>query len=456
MTAAEAPAPGRWTVEFAALLRIGAPLIAAQLATIALTTTDVVMMGWLGPEELAAGALSNALVHPLFMFGTGVCVAVAALAAQALGARKRRDVRRTVRQGLWIAALLAALLIPPLTQGGAILAALGQSPDVAALAGNYLRWAAWMLAPALAFVVLRSFLSAHGDTRVVLVATLIGVGVNALGNYALMFGAFGLPRLEMTGAGISTVATHCAMTLTLAAYVRWRWRRYALFARFHRADWPRFLAILRMGAPIGLTLAAETGLFGGVALLMGWLGPDELAGHAAAIQLASIAFMAPLGLGQAATVRVGLAVGARDAAGAAQASWVAVGATAAFMAATAAVFILAPEPLVALFIDPEAAPRPFALAVTYLAVAGLFQLVDGAQVSALCALRGLGDTRAPMVIAITGYWLMGLPAALALGFLTPLEGVGVWLGLAVGLAAAGGMLMLRLRRLLGEGAVARA
>lgn len=442
------PAPA-WAAELVALLGVGGPLIAAQLATIALTATDVVMLGWLGPEPLAASALASAIMHPLLFFGTGVALASAPLIAQALGARRRRDVRRSLRQGLWATLAMAAVMIPLLMLTGEALRLTGQSAALAAMAETYVSWAAWHLAPFMGFVVLRGFIAAHGQTRVVLTVTLAGVALNMLGNYTLIFGNFGLPRMELAGAGLSTVLCHAGMFALLALHVARvaPYRRYAPFARFWRPDWARFRAIFAMGLPIGLMLAAETGLFSGVALLMGWLGPDALAAHAIALQLAAIAFMTPLGLSQATTARVGLAFGAGEGEAVRRAAWVAMGATLGFMGLTAAVFVAAPRALVGLFLDPIGAAGAFGLAVSYLGVAALFQLADGAQVSAAAALRGLGDTRAPMLAAVTGYWLIGLPAAWLLGFPLGLEGLGVWLGIAVGLAAAAAMLIWRLAAL---------
>jgi MATE family multidrug resistance protein len=444
-----APGPARWLVELKALLLLGGPLVAAQLSTVALTATDVLMMGWLGPQQLAGGALGTALLHPFHMMGTGFGVAVAPLVAQALGAGRRREARRSLRQGLWVALAAAAVIMAILTQAETLLLWSGQTPDLARLSAVYLSAAIWMMPPALCFVALRSFLSAHGETRIVMGVALAGVAVNALGNYALMFGHFGLPRLELLGAGVSTALTHLTMAALIALYVARRRRfrlRYAPFARFHRADWPRFFAIVRMGAPIGVTLMAESLMFSGVALLMGWLGPDALAAHAVALQLASIAFMTPLGLSMATTVRVGLSVGARDGRGAARAAWVSLAATVGFMAAMAALFVGAPQTLVGLFLDPAdpASTAAFTLAVSYLGIAALFQTFDGMQVSAAGALRGYGDVWPPMAIAVTCYALVGLPAAWALGFPMGLEGIGVWLGLAAGLLAAAVMLIARL------------
>jgi MATE family multidrug resistance protein len=441
-------AGGGWLSEARATLALAWPLIVAQFATIALTATDVVMMGWLGAEHLASGSLATSYLYPFFMFGTGVVLAVAPLVSQALGAGRRREVRRVVGQGLTAAALLSAALIPALLAGEAALAALGQTERTAALAGDYLTSAAWMVAPALVFVVLRSLVAALGGTGVVLRITLVGIALNAALNWLLMFGNLGFPRLGLAGAGVATTATHLAMAAMLWAHVaRGRaYRRLGALARPFALDPPRLLGIFRLGAPIGLTMTAESGLFTAAAVMMGWLGPQALAGHAVALQLAAIAFMAPLGLSHATTVRVGLAYGAGTGPAVSRAAWTSILLSFCFMGCVALAFWLAPRPLIGLFLDltDPANAAPAALAVGYLGVAALFQLVDGAQVTAAAALRGMSDTRAPMLIALGGYWAVGLPVAWLLGFPGGLEGRGVWLGLAAGLAAAALLLMARL------------
>jgi MATE family multidrug resistance protein len=423
------------------------PLIVAQFATVALTTTDVVMMGWLGPDEIAAGSLAGSLLFPAYIFGMGVVTATAPLVAQGLGGRRRGAIRGAVREGLRVAALLALLLAPLIAVSGGALGALGQAPPVVALATEYLRAAAWMIAPALAFIPLRALVAGHGETGVVLAVALGGVVVNALANYALMFGNFGFPRLEMTGAGVATTLAHLAMLAALAAWVARRrvYRRYALAVGGLRADWARFREVLRIGTPIGLTLAAESGLFATAALLMGVIGPDALAAHAVALQISSIAFMAPMGLSHATTIRVGFATGRGDRRGARVAGWTSIALSLLFMSGTAALFWFAPGALVGLFLDP-ARPEslaPFALATTYLAIAAVFQIFDGAQVTAAAALRGMSDTAAPMAIALGGYWLVGLPVAWLLAFRAGFEGIGVWVGLAAGLAVAAIVLIAR-------------
>jgi MATE family multidrug resistance protein len=443
--AVEQQAPGRvkarvrhgWGGELRALLALGWPLVAAQLAQNALFTTDVIMMGWLGPQYLAAGSLGAAYFNIFLLSGIGVVSAVAPIVAQALGAHDFRSVRRTVRQGLWAVILLSGLIMPIIWVATPILAALGQDPATLVLTDGFMHAAVWLIPPALAGIVLRSFLAALGATRAILVITLGGVVVNAFCDWALMFGNLGLPRLELVGSGLSTTIVNIVMFLLMLGYVlrHRRYRRFHILARFWKPDWLHFRQIFRIGVPIGFTVMAEIGLFSAAAVLMGWLGTDELAAHAVALQCAAMSFMVPLGLSQATTVRVGLAYGAGSREGVRLAGWGSLGMTVCFMACTCALYLLLPHQIVGLFLDPAAPQNQGALglAATYLMIAGLFQLADGTQVVAGAALRGLSDTRVPMLLALAGYWLCGLPIAYACGFLLGWRGVGVWLGLAAGL-----------------------
>jgi len=433
----DAGAAGAWRTEFAALFALAWPLVVAQLAQNALFTTDVIMMGWLGPQFLAAGALSTAFFNPFFLAAVSIVGAVAPLVAQARGARDVKAVRRIVRQGFWVAFLLAVLLLPFIWQVRPVLLAMGQDPAIVVLVEQYTQIVVWMFFPGLLMMPLRSLLSAFGDTWAILLITLGGVAVNAGIAYTLMFGHFGFPALGLRGAAIATVTANLLMFLAMLAFAvrHRRYRRYHILHRLAAPDWMRFREILRVGIPIGLTVLAEVGLFSVASFLMGLLGTNEVAAHAVALQLASLAFMVPLGIGIAATVRVGFAYGRRDREGVRKAGWTSICAGTAFMAATCLLFVLMPERLVTIFLDPldPANREAIALATVYLGIAGLFQLADGAQVVAAHALRGLSDTTMPMAIAIAGYWIVGLPTAYLLGFPGGMRGLGIWLGLAAGL-----------------------
>lgn len=427
-----------WAREFGASFTLAWPLIIAQLAQNLLFTTDVVLMGWLGPKYLAAGTLAGAFLIPFQLTGIGIVAAVAPLVAQARGRGDTRAVRRIVRQGFWVAIAVATLLIPVVLSIRPFYLAIGQDEEVTALAESYMFAGFWMLYPVLGIMVVRSFLAAFAITRVILLVTVIGVVVNALLAYALIFGHFGFPRMELRGAALATGLVNVFMFLALLGYAvtHRQLKRFHILARFGEPDWARFREIIRVGLPIGLTVLAEVGLFSVAAMLMGRIGTNETAAHAVALQFASAAFMVPLGLGMAATVRVGLAYGRGDREGVRKAGWVAIGMGTGFMAITATLFLAIPHMLVAVFLDSHdpANATALMLAATYLGIAGVFQLVDGAQVVAAHALRGLSDTRVPMLLAIFGYWFVGLPTAYVLGFTLDMRGTGIWLGLAAGLA----------------------
>lgn len=443
-----APAPSSgWGAEFRDSFALAWPLIIAQLASNMLFTTDVVLMGWLGPKYLAAGTLAGAFLIPFQLTGVGIVSAVAPLVAQARGRGDIKAVRRYVRQGFWMAIAVATILVPIVLSMKPVYLALGQDPEVVEIAQGYMVYGFWMLYPVLGMMVLRAFLSAFAATRIILVVTLVGVVVNAALAYVLIFGHFGFPRMELRGAAIATGLVNLMMFGALLAYVltERKLKRFHVLVRFLKPDWPRFFEILKVGLPIGITVAAEVGLFSVAAMLMGLLGTNETAAHAVAVQLSATAFMVPLGLGMAATVRVGLAYGRGDAEAVRKAAWAAVVLGVGFMTLTASLFIIMPHTLVSIFLDARdpANADALMLAASYLLVAGLFQIADGAQVVAAHSLRGLSDTRIPSLLAIFGYWFIGLPVAYVLAFVLDMRGVGVWLGLATGLAFVAVLLLSR-------------
>lgn len=351
---------------------------------------------------------------------------------------------------LWLAVLagLAGMLIA--AQGEALLLLTGQDPQVSRRAGEFLGVLLWAMIPMILSNVLRTFVSALGRPVFATAITALAIGVNAFGNWVFVFGNLGAPALGLEGSALSSVLTALA---TLAAYVLAiradrRLRRYRVFGRWWRAEWRRLREILLIGMPIMLTILAEAGLFSGAAFLMGRIGAAELAGHTVALQVAALAFQVPFGLGQAATIRVGYHFGAGDHAAVGRAGWAALVLSVSFMAVTASAMLLMPRTILSLYVDPAAPANAamVAFAVQYMAIGAAFQLFDGTQAVAAGALRGLQDTRVPMAIALFGYWIPGLGTSLWLGFRTPLEGIGVWIGLAVGLVVVAGLLLWRWHR----------
>ena len=426
---------------------LAVPLVLTELGYMAIVTTDVVMMGWLGPEFLAAGSLAGHFYGFFEFFALGVLGAVAPILSQHLGARRFRMVRRTVRQGFWMAVIVALPCMAIIWHAQAILVLLGQDPDLASAGQSYVRLMVLGFLPGLWLLVLSEFLAAHIRPRATLVVTVLGIGINALADYALMFGHFGFPRLGLIGAGVASATVTTFMFLALLSFVLIdrRLRRYRLLGRFWRADWSQLYEIVRLGIPIAVAQLAEIGMFLASALLMGLLGTAALAAHAIAIQCIAIAFMVPLGIAQAATVRVGRAVGAGNHQAVGRAGWTALTLGIGFAFLPAAAFWFLGGPIVDLFLD-TALPENRAiidLAVSFLAIAALFQFADATQVTALGALRGLKDTRGPMLIALTGYWGLGLTSAALFGVYLDFGGQAIWTSLAVALSVVGALLVRR-------------
>lgn len=442
------PSPDSWQSHAKATIRLGLPLIGAQLAQTALNVTNPLVLGRVGPDELAASVLGWHLFFVVWIFGSGFGFAVVPLVANALGAGRAEGVQRYVRAGLWIGIAYALLMMVPLWQAERIYLALGQDPELAALAASYLRVLQWSLLPQLAIVTLRSFIGALQRPIVVVIALVAGVAVNAALNLVLVHGRLGLPALGVAGSGLATViATSCvAIGLLLYCSLQRAFRPYRILGQFLRPDRASFSELLRLGTPIGLTVVAEVALFSASSFLMGWVGPLDLAAHGIALQLSGLAFMIPLGLSAAATIRVGWMHGRQDRRGVMRAAATALIIGIAIALVSALVFLTLPQTLVGFYLDLDnsAAAAVLPIAASFLAVAAAFQLVDSLQVLACGALRGLKDARVPMLIALVSYWLIGLPVAWGLAFPAGLGGIGIWWGLAIGLATAAALMMARL------------
>jgi MATE family multidrug resistance protein len=437
------PTSGAWRAEAKATLVLGLPLIGSQLSHIAQTSTDILMMGWVGPETLAAGSLGFNLYVTVFVFAMGVAYAAGGPMAQARGAGKPGEIGYLLSQSLIATTAVTLPLALVLTQAEPLLVLFGQTHENAEAAGHYVVALAPSLVLANWFITLRGFMATYGHTRFVLVVALLGLPLNAVLVYALLFGRFGAPALGLTGVGLATSTVSLLSFLALVGYVLWipKLRRHLRFP--WRPDRARLAMLMRLGLPIGTTLILEVSLFSAAVMLMGILGTAELAAHQIALQWASMTFMIPMGLAQAATIRVGFAAGAGDLVAARRAAHVALGLAGVFMAAAALVFWFVPGPLIHVFVDVGAAPLVASLAATYLAIAAVFQLVDSTQAVGAGVLRGLKDTRWPMIMAGIGYWLVGFPTAALLGFWAGWRGMGIWIGLALGLAVTAALMVGR-------------
>ena len=442
------PASGAWALELRAMLALAWPLILANLTQQLIQATDVLLMGRLGASQLAAATLALNLTWTVSIFLLGLITASSPMMATALGRRSNavRDVRRTFRAGLW----LVAIVMPPywllMWHAGDLMRAFGESEELASQGQQFLRAYMWLVAPWLIFQLLRNFVAALERPQIVLWLSVGGIALNALLSWSLIFGHFGLPALGLVGSGIGSTLTWLIMCGTLVAVTATdrRFRRFHLFGKWWRFDGQRIAAMVKLGWPIGATMGLEIGVFALAAYFMGWIGAPAVAAHAVALQLAALTFMVPLGLGQAATVRVGLALGRKDQSGITRAGWTAWVVGVGFMGTMALAMWSAPHWLVTLFL--KDVPQNFmviALAVSFLKVAAAFQLVDGAQVIGAGMLRGLHDTRWPLLFALVGYWVVGLGIGSWLAFGADWKGVGIWIGLATGLASVAALMLAR-------------
>jgi MATE family multidrug resistance protein len=452
------PAFAAWRAEARATLALAWPIALTNLSQMALLVTDTVMLGHYSAQSLAASVLGANLYWLTMPLVFGLTMAAAPMLAQARGRKLHhvRDMRRTVRQGLWAVALATLPSWAVLWNGGHILRAIGQDAALVAEAETYLHALMWGLAPFGWFMVLRAHLAALERPKPAMVVAAAAIAFNALFDWLLIFGHWGFPELGIAGAGWASTASTALMFAGLAAWMQRdrQLRRFHLAGRFWRADWPRLAELFRIGLPISAMWAFETGVFSVSALLIGYFGPTSLAAHAITIQVAAVTFMVPMGISQAATARVGLAEGAGDHAGVQRAGWTAIGLCGLFMTATAVVLLSAPRAIAGLFLDAADANAPPVLDVasSLLMLAGLFQVFDGTQAAAAGALRGLKDTRWPMLIAAFGYWAIGIVVGAGLGFGLGWRAVGLWCGLVLGLAVVALLLVLRWARLSGSAA----
>lgn len=439
-----------WRAELAALLALGVPMAATQLVQFSVMTVDVLMIGRLGPEPLAASSLGLVVFFAAWLVGFGPAMAVSPLVSQALGADPEAfdDVRLSVRKALWSIAALSPVVWTMFFLTSDIARALGQPESLAATAGPYVIALAPGWAFAMGVIILRNFLAAIGETTAPLLIVVGATLTNAFLNWLLIYGNWGFPRLELVGAGVASSIVNAGGFFALVLFIRAdrRARRFHLFKDFLTPHWPRLREVARLGWPIGVAIAFEGMLFNACVFLMGRIGVDEVAAYQVALNVASIAFMAPLGIAMAGSVRVGLAAGAGDRDRVRRAAALTIALAIAAIMIVAVPVMTFPEFVASLYLnraDPENA-GVIALVSKFLIIAAAFMLFDATQVAAAQALRGLKDVRVPMVVTGVAYWVVGFPAAAWFALMTDVGAVGVWWGLLISLFTAAALLSGRL------------
>ena len=455
ITAAGAQAPAGktlWRAEVSETIKLALPLALTQLGQIAMMTSDLALIGRLGDTAVAAAALAHTVLFTMFVVGMGIVSAVAPLAAQAFGARQPRMVRRALRVGLWASVIVGIPLTAVQMLGAEILLALGQTREVADFADRYLLGMAWCMVPAWIFMALRNFMSAVNRPEPGLWITLAAIPANALLAYALIYGAFGLPQLDLLGAGLATTIVNIGMCVAAVwvCYARRPFKKYRVLGRWWRFDWTLMKQLLFVGAPMSGTFLLEYGIFAAAAQMMGWIATHALAAHQIALQIAAVMFMVPFGIAMAATVRVGQAAGRGDAAGTRRAGFAAIALGAIFMAAMTLLVALTRHQLPLLFLGSTPDPQTLALAASLLVVGASFFIADGVQAVASGALRGLNDTRIPLLVAVASFWLVGFSACWLFGFTLGLGAYGIWIGLSVSILVYAVLLIGRFHLLTGR------
>jgi len=433
------------------MIRLALPLALAELGWMAQGVVDLIMVGPLGPVATGAGSLGNMLFYPLAVCGTGLLLGMDTLVAQSFGAADTVDCRRTLVSGVWLSILLAPPLSLLIWLVIPLMRALRTNPRILEQFEPYMGALLASLLPLLLYSAFRRYLQAVDIVKPVTFSLVSANLINAAGNYALIYGHWGAPRLGLAGSGWSTALSRVYMAaVLLIALIRHEGASGNLLARISwRPDWTRARRLMALGLPAALQIGIEGCIFGVVTVLAARLDEISLASHAIAVNVVSTTFMVPLGISSAAAVRVGQAFGRKDRTGAILSGWTAVLLGGMCMGCAGLALAFIPRPFVRIY---TADASVLALGAVLLRIAALFQLFDGFQVVATGALRGLGDTRSPMLAHLAGYWLLGLPIGYALCFRFGWGVQGIWAGLSTALIFIGAVLLavwrLRVRELI--------
>ena len=433
--------------EIRPLLFLALPLIAAGLAQMGMDVVDTLMMGRLGPNTLASGALGSAIFGSLLMMSIGIISAVGVLAARAYGAENLPRIEKIVRQGLWAALVLSVPVALIMWFAPWFLQKIGEDRAIIAGTSAFLHGLVWGVFPGLAFMTLREFVCALSRPRIVMIISALAIPLNALFNYILMYGKWGFPVLGIAGIGISTSLVEWIIFAAIAVYITRShiFRHYKVFAVFEWLDKHLLKEILSIGTPLAILYGFEVGLFSVTTLMMGFFGPIALAAHLIALQSTSVAFMLPMGISQATSVRVSLAMGAKKRTRAKHAAYAGIVLGLGSAAIAACCFWLIPKPIIALFLDLHAPQNQAVVKLTilFLSIAAIFELMDALQVIMTGILRALKDTVMPMLLGLLSYWCVGLSAGYGLAFSLNLGGTGLWWGLAIGITVSAILLLWR-------------
>jgi MATE family multidrug resistance protein len=431
-------------------IRLAMPIVIGALSVIGISTADIIAMGWIDSINLAAGSLGQRYYQPVYFFALGMTLPVGALVAQALGARDNRQIRRALRQGLVISVAVGILFAPLVVAGPTILVWLGQDPELSHMATDFLIWSAIGLPFNFIFFVLRQYTVAHQQPLPQVIAALLGLGFNIIGNYAFIRGVGPVPAMGLAGIALATSLTWLLVSIGLMIYIATS-EPYKLSKPFQRPwvmDWQITRQIVTLGFPIGLTIVAESGMFIAIGLIIGLFGTAGLAASAIANQIAAVAFMVPIALGQAGTIRVAHYAGRQDRQNLGRSAHSVMLVGILVTSITMVILLIWPEALVEIYLnqDDPLLDEVVALALPMVLIAAMFQIPDGLQGIANSVLRGLNDTRISALLAIGSFWFFGVGGGTLMGFTFGLGPVGVWAGLLVGLAASALTLTWRMQR----------
>jgi MATE family multidrug resistance protein len=431
--------------EFHPMLRLAAPLAVAELGWMFMGIVDTLMAGPLGPAAVGAGSLGSMIFFPTATAGTGMLFGMDTLVAQAFGANNQQDTRRTLVNGIWLGTALAPLVALILWATVPVMRAAGVNPRVMAMLGPFIGNLIWGVWPLLMYAALRRYLQAMNIVKPVTFALVSANLVNAGGNWLLMYGHWGAPALGVAGSALSTSLSRAYLAGVLAVVVMWNETRTGglLFHISWRPDLARIRRLIQLGLPAAGQILFEGAVFAVVTVMVARLDEASLAAHGIAVNVISTTYMVPLGISSAAAVRVGQAYGRRDVRGAAVAGWTALLLSALFMGAAGVLLAVVPQWIVRLYMGDTAV---IAMGALLLRIAAVFELFDGFQVVTGGALRGLGDTRTPMLVHLVGYWAVGMPVAYTLCFPLGWGAPGIWVGLSAALVLIGAALVMFWRR----------